>query len=442
VSTPEELPRSEYRRNIAALICDSTFFYMAMSFVGASTVLPALLGTLTRSEVAIGVGSGITRGAWLLPQLLVAGLVTRMAHRKRLIVGVAWVSRPLVLLIALVIWRGAIPAPTFTLVTVLTLFFVFYALDAVVSVPWFDHLARTISPQRRGAVVGVGQVIGGIGGIGAGAAVGYLLSEASPWGYPANYALVYLAAAVLYIVSAMGISFIADPDCTPKDGSTAPTLRQTMAMLPATIARDAPFRRMIAVQLLVGFTGVATSFYVLYATRELGLTLADTGLFVSAQVAGSMIAGFLLGYMQQRLGPLVHIRLQTVLAATAPLLALLAAPAAQAGAEVARWVYGGVFLMLGVYTGSGSWPFSNWLLEYAPETRRPMYIGLANTLSATTMLAPVLGGVVVGTVSYPAVFVLAVAFCCLALLLSLALPTTRPRVPAPGANPAPPQAPA
>jgi len=71
-----------------------------------------------------------------------------------------------------------------------------------------------------------------------------------------------------------------------------------------------------------------------------------------------------------------------------------------------------------------------------------MYIGLANTLSATTMLAPVLGGVVVGTVSYPAVFVLAVAFCCLALLLSLALPTTRPRVPAPGANPAPPQAPA
>lgn len=425
MNTTNELSRSQYRSNIIALVADSSLFYMAMSFIGATTVLPALLGTLTDSELIVGVGSGITRGAWLLPQLLVAGMVTRLAHRKRVIVGAAWISRPLLLIIALVIWRFAVSARTLTLIVILGLLFVFFALDAVVSVPWFDHLARTISPQRRGMVIGLGQVIGGLGGIGTGAAVSFLLGDSSPWGYPGNYALVYAAGGVLLMLSAIGISFIANPDCTPRDGTVAPSLRETLAMLPAIVARDRAFRRMIAVQLLVGFVGVASAFYVLYATRELGFTLGDTGLFVSAQVSGSMIAGFLLGYIQNRLGPLSHIRLQTVLAMAAPALALLAAPLARVDPDALRWVYLGLYLTLGVYIGGGSWPFNNWLLEYAAETQRPMYIGLANTLSAATMLAPVLGGAVVGAISYPAVFVLALCFCALALVLSFGLPSTR-----------------
>jgi MFS family permease len=425
VTFPSGLSRSQYRHNIIALVGDASLFYIAMSFIGATTVLPALLGTLTDSKLAIGVGSGITRGAWLLPQLLVAGLVARVVHRKKVIVGAAWISRPLLLIIALVIWRYAVSAPTLTLVVVLALLFVFFALDAVVSVPWFDHLARTISHQRRGMVVGLGQVLGGVGGIGTGAAVGYLLSERSPFGYPANYAVVYAIGGAILMLSAVAISFIADPDCTPKEGKSAPSLRQTMAMLPRIMGHDRSFRRLISVQLLVGFSQVATAFYVLYATRELGFTLGDTGLFVSAQVTGSMIAGFILGYIQNRLGPLVHIRLQTVLAMAAPCLALFAGPIAGADAGAVRWVYMALYLMLGVYIGGGSWPFNNWLLEYAVETQRPMYLGLANTLSAVTMLAPVLGGAVVDAVSYPAVFVLALCFCATALALSFGLPSTR-----------------
>lgn len=417
--------RSQYRRNIVALIGDSSLFYMAMSLIGATTVLPALLGTLTESQLIIGVGSGITRGAWLLPQLLVAGFITRMAHRKKVIAGAAWLSRPLLLLIAWVIWQFAVPRPSVTIVVILALLFVFFTLDAVVSVPWFDHLARTISPRRRGMVVGLGQVLGGIGGIGAGAAVRYLLSDASPWDYPANYALVYAVAGILLILSAVSISFISDPDCTPTDGSVAPSPRENLALLPGFLAQDRPFRRMIVVQLLIGFVGVATTFYVLYAQRELGFSLADTGLFVSSQVAGSMVAGFLLGYIQNKLGPLTHIRLQAVLAMAAPALALLAGLVGRVDPAAVRWTYMALFLMLGVYIGGGSWPFNNWLLEYAAETRRPMYIGLANTLSAMTMLAPVLGGLVVDLLSYQAVFILALCFCLGALVLSFGLPSTR-----------------
>ena len=111
-NAPETLPH--YRRNAIAMVCDSSLFYMAMSFIGTTTVLPSFLATLTSSALIIGIGSGITRGAWLLPQLLVAGLVTRLKHRKPVIVGAAWASRPILPLLALIVWRYSTVAPTAT----------------------------------------------------------------------------------------------------------------------------------------------------------------------------------------------------------------------------------------------------------------------------------------------------------------------------------------
>ncbi len=420
---PENTPH--YRRNLIALICDSSLFSMAMAFVGTTTVLPAFLATLTDSELMIGIGSGITRGAWLLPQLLVAGVVTRLTYRKPLIVGAAWVSRPLLPLMALIVWRLSADAPGITLALVLTCLFVLFTADAVVSVPWFDHLARTISPRKRGMVVGGGQVIGGLGGIAAGALVRYVLSENSPWGYPENYAIVFGVGGALLMLSAVAISFISNPECRRDPTETPPSLGQTLASLPTLLAEDRPFRRLVAVQLLAGFVGVASAFYVLYGQRVLGFGEGETGLFVSAQVAGSVTAGLLLGYIQNRWGPLIHVRIQIIVAMLPPGLALLAGPAAALSPAAVRGVFLALYFALGVYFGGLSWPFFNWILEYAQETRRPLYIGLMNTLGAITMLAPVLGGWVVSVLSYPAVFALAIAFALLALGLSVGLPSTR-----------------
>jgi MFS family permease len=82
---------------------------------------------------------------------------------------------------------------------------------------------------------------------------------------------------------------------------------------------------------------------------------------------------------------------------------------------------------LGIAAGSIGWPFFNWVLEHAREADRPVYIGMSNTLSALVMLAPTLGGWVAKTVSYPAVFALALCFGFAAWGLSSRLPDTRSR---------------
>jgi len=84
-----------------------------------------------------------------------------------------------------------------------------------------------------------------------------------------------------------------------------------------------------------------------------------------------------------------------------------------------------LYFFFGLAWSSMSWPFFNWILEYAPDERRPLYIGLTNTLGALTMIAPAIGGLLVRCISYPSAFIASICFAVLAMVLSFGLPCTR-----------------
>ncbi len=355
--------------------------------------------------------------AWLWPQLLIAGIVARLPRKRPLLVGAAWVSRPILLALAVVVALWGAVAPTLiAIVTILSLF-VFFGLDAVVSVPWYDFLGRAIPPRKRGLVLGGGQIGGGIGGIFAGLLVRYALSADSPWPFPHNYALLFACGGIALMISAVALSFLHEPETTTSPKAT-PSVRAMLSSLPRTIAEDPPFRRLVTVQIASGFVGIATAFYVLHATTELGLATAYVGLFLVAQVAGNIASGLVMGIVQHVWGPLYHIRLIITLSSLPPVLALVAGSLAPLQGGGLTAVYLLLFFIIGVYTGSFSQPYMNWILEHATEEIRPLYIGLLNTLNAVTIIAPILGGWVVRSFSYPVLFALALGAALIALGLS------------------------
>jgi MFS family permease len=68
------------------------------------------------------------------------------------------------------------------------------------------------------------------------------------------------------------------------------------------------------------------------------------------------------------------------------------------------YFYAGAFLLNGVST-SGVWMgFINYVLEIAPDSVRPLFLGLAATLSAPAVVAPLLGGLLLKIVSYETLF--------------------------------------
>jgi MFS family permease len=418
------LTERQYRQNTWAFIADMALFQVAMSFVSSTTVLPSFVNALTHSEVVVGLASGITSLSWLLPQLFVASLAARTPHKKPIMVTAAWIGRPLMVLLGLAIYALGDRSPTATLVTVLAGIFIFFVIDAVVSIPWFDLVAVGVPPRRRGRILGIGQVIGGLGGILAGVVVRYVLSDTCKLAFPSNFALLYVLSGLAVVLAAVALSVLHEPKAGAGHGSV-PGFREVLRSFPQILLHDRGFQWATVVRMIGGFSGLATAFYVLYGLNKLGFRAEDTGLFISAQVVGALVAGAVMGLVQDRWGPLAHVRTMLLMALVPPALALVAGPVAAAWQPGAWAIYLLLYFFLGLYVGTAGWPFFNWLMEYAPAGKRPLYIGLMNTLAAVPMLAPAMGGVIVRNLSYQAVFWVALAFGLLALSLSGKVPNTR-----------------
>jgi len=413
-----------YRRNATMFVLDMICFRIASSFVNGSTVLPVLIATLSQSELTVGIAQGLIDGAWFLPQLLTASWMAGVSRKKRVCVRMVILGRSLLLPLAVMVGFLGASRPKLVLLATILTFFVFYVADGVASVPWFEILAKALPDRRRGRVLGLGQVIGGVAGIGVGMAVRYILSDASPWTFPANYGvLVGLAACVFWL--GMGpLLGLKEPKWEGRP-ERPPTVRETLRSLPGILRRDRAFARLIVIRFLNSFAGVAMAFYVLHGRENLGFGTADIGLFVSAQVFGSLLAGFLTGLVQDRYGPLIHMRCLLLLGAAPPILALLALPLQSVLGDALVYYYVLLYGVIGVYIGSFGCPYINWVFGHTQEAERPIYVGLMNTFAATAMLAPPLGGLLVSQFSYQVAFIAALAFALAALVVSIGLADTR-----------------
>jgi len=413
-----------YRRNATMFVLDMFCFRVASSFVNGSTVLPVLVATLSRSELVVGIAQGLIDGAWFLPQLLTASWMAGVTRKKRFCVRAVVVGRSLLFPLAVMVGFWGAERPRLVLFATILTFFVFYVADGIASVPWFEILAKALPDRRRGRVLGLGQVIGGMAGIGVGMAVRWILSDASPWTFPANYGVLLGLAACVFWLGMGPLLGLKEPEWEERS-ERPPTIRETLRSLPDILRRDPAFARLIVVRFLNSFAGVAMAFYVLHGRENLGFDAADIGLFVSAQVFGSLLAGFVTGLVQDRYGPLVHMRCLLLLGAAPPILALLALPLQSVMGDALVYYYVLLYGVIGVYIGSFGWPYINWVFEHTQEAERPLYVGLMNTFAAMAMLAPPLGGLLVSQFSYQVAFVTALVFALAALAASVGLADTR-----------------
>jgi hypothetical protein len=180
---------------------------------------------------------------------------------------------------------------------------------------------------------------------------------------------------------------------------------------------------MILVRLLAGFDGLAMGFYILFATRELGLPPATVGLFTAAQTVGRIVAAVGLGALCERAGSHRVVQVATLVSLTAPLvgLGLLWGGAGESTATVAVCAW--IFVVIGVSINARMLGFFNYVLELAPAGERPNYIGLFNTISGPLVLLPAIGGWLLQTTSYGVLFAVTAGMLIAAHGLSLGLPS-------------------
>lgn len=408
-----EVASRHYRRNFALLVAEAASFMCGLAFFDSSTVYPVLLGSLGASDTLIGFTRLVQVLGYTLPALVAAHYIHGRSHHKRFLLTTCAIARiglftlPIALL-------GAKRSPTFALVWTVAIIALFWLMDGACAVSWFDIVAKAIPARIRGRFFGIMQLSAGLGAAGAGVVVASVLHSPG-WPFPANFALL----AGLWFVGAMGsqlgLSLLVEPPGASEQSDVRPTFGAYLREAGPMLRRSPRLRRLIATRVCLDGAGIAAPFYVLYAQRDLGVSLQMVGIYTVAQSVGRIAAGPLWGWLSDRLGTTVSVRAIAVGIAMAPLAALASSPDRM-------WMMLAVFAMMGAIMDGVWMVMSTALLETADERERPLVVGVASVCQTPAALYGPIGGMLAGAIGYRPVFAIA-SLCALAgLLLSFMIP--------------------
>jgi MFS family permease len=188
------------------------------------------------------------------------------------------------------------------------------------------------------------------------------------------------------------------------------------------------FRRYIGTQVYLSLTSVASPFFGLYAKNVLGAPDGMVGVYVAVRAAALLIFNLPWGYVSDRKGNRLVLRLMTLGNGLAALLALIMVAAVSLLQLHGPWLpYLAIpiFLLSGAVVPAQMLVGSNFLLELVPEVERPLYMGVSNTLIGSAMVLSGLGGGLADLFGFAGVFGATVALLGLAYGLANGLPEPR-----------------
>jgi MFS family permease len=397
------LTRRDHRFNWLGFITDYVFFSIGLTFAGMNTILPAFASRLTDNPILIGLAYALWQGGWLLPQIFAAHYLTTAPRKLPTIKFFALIGRPIFLVFGIFLFLAGSVWPAVFLLGIYFCSFFFSFTDSIAGVAWFDLLGKAFTHRERGRVIGIGQAVSGILSIAAGAIIGWIL-ESSGLVFPDNYGLIFALASVCFIISLGGIYLIREP--LEPVAAERQKMLEYLPGLVRLIREDRTFLRVNVARLLIATSVMASPFFAVYAIRDLGIPEASLGGFAIAQTIGGALAGLLFGWVADRFGSQIVIRIVGGVYLLAPCLVLAAGVTGVGGVFPVILVAAG-FLFLGLGDGSIMLGFINYVLEIAPQGQRPVYIGLTNTLIGVIVLFPFIGGALADWGGYRIVFLLA-----------------------------------
>jgi MFS family permease len=395
------------------------FYNGGLAFSEPTTVLPVFLNNFTNSKILVGLSSTIMSQfggiGSVLPQLFVASKLESKVCKKPILI-VAIIIRALCwALLALITYLFGRSHP---LGIILALFFfltLFTFMGGVAVVPFYDIWGKAIPPTLRGRFFGYRQLFGGILAVGGGFIVKAIL-ENKGISFPNNYVFLFLLSFIFISISYLALGSVKEP--VEEVHKNFLTFREFMKKAYRILEFDNNYKLFLVVQILAGAMGLALPFYVLYAKDVLGVKLGMVGIFLSAQMLGSVLSNILWAYLSDFIGNKKVIQISILLGLMVPLIALLT-PIHLSKVFIPLFVLIG-FTITGQIIGN-----TNFLLDIAPAKDRPTYISLRGTLRLPVVLFPLIGGTIIRYASYHFLFIITILVLCAGFILSFQLSEPR-----------------
>jgi len=383
--------RRHFRFNFWVNLLDGGFFGFALGFASFSTVLPLYVATMSDSAVLVGLIPAIHIVGWQLPQLFTAQRVQALNRFKPWVLSMTIHERIPFLFLGLIAWLS----PTLEKTTALWLTFVLLTWQGLggglTANAWQNMIGKIIPSEYRATFFGVQSAGANLLGSAGAALAGLILERLA---FPGNFALCFLLASLMMGLSFFFISLTREPEhqVETKVGDS----KAFWAEVRTILTQDKPFTWYLVGRIIFQFSMMAFAFYTVYAVQERGMGKFEAGIMTSVLFITQVIANPLLGWLADRWKRQPVLEFGAFAVVLSALLAWLA--------PALNWFY--LVMILTGIANTVFWAIGLAItLEFGPESQRPTYVGLANTLIApAAALSPLVGGWLADQWGYPATF--------------------------------------
>jgi MFS family permease len=418
LQSPNTLSDRDRQRNFFWGVINGALFNMSDVFLDTDMVMSWFLSQLGASNFLIGLVGPIRNGCWFLPQIFVSGYLQRLPHKMPFYRSmVVW---RLIVLFAQVVGLLAIPTGNPWMLPVFFGTMIVYSLGAgLAGIPFMDMVGKVVPPTRRGTFFGQRMFFGGLLALGASSLVGFLLGEPRGLHFPANFAVLFVLAAVLVALSSIAWFLVKEPpgEVDPAHARWAQQVRRGVSLL-----RDNPhYRTFVLTRLSLMIAQVAAPFYIVYAKTVLGISPQMVGVYLTVRTAASISFNLIWGRISDRHGNRLLIRLSNIVGFSMPLVALLIGfwgRISPVSWGLQSGLFALVFVASGAFGAGSAIGNMSYLLDIAPSQQRSLYLGFTNTLLGIGIFTASLGGLIVDWAGFNTLLVISAGFYLVAILLA------------------------
>jgi MFS family permease len=411
------LVEKNLRYNYTIGLVNGAIFGFVDALIAPSLTLALFVTQLGGSSFLVGLLSAIYNGGWFLPQFLISHRLQQLPLKTPFYKYGAIIRITCWFFIVVATYTLGATNPTLLLVLFFILMTIYSFTAGFGGNAFMTIVAKIIPIKQRGSFFGWREFAGTAMGLLAGYVVAVALSPARGLPFPDNFGIIFVAA--FGAIGAGLLLFVQVREPRETITTEAVTFRQQLGTARGTVRTNPAFRRFLLTRFVLAAGDLATPFYAIFATQQLGAPDSIIGLYIGLTTLAALISTPLLSYLSDRR------RLNHVLvvgAAATPIIPLVALLFNLfGGGEASAYAFSLIFIVYGVGRTAANIAFPTYLLNLAPPASRSMYIGFTNTLLGIATFIPIIGGTVLDLFGFTPLFAITFFMSLIGFWLALGL---------------------
>lgn len=405
------------RRNYTYGILNGAIFGFVDAISAPSLVLALFIEQLGASNFLIGLLPAIVNGGWFLPQFFISHRLQQLPLKKPVYTTSAVIRISCWAIIVVATFALGASRPTELLVIFFVLITVYSFAAGFAGNAFMTIVGKIIPMPRRGSFFGLRELTGTAMGLFAGYLVAVALSPQRGLEFPNNFGILFVITFGTVALGLMVFALVREPRETTDVGEI--TFLDNLDKAKVVWGENRTFRLYVLTRVVLAAGDLATPFYAIYATQELGVEPAAVGVYIAVTTLAALVSNPLWSWLSD------HHKSHVVMVAAAgaapilPLLALMFG-ALNPGPQLAL-PFAILFAVYGAGRTAGNIVFPTYLLNLAPPAERTLYIGLTNTLLGFATFIPIVGGVLLDLYGFQPLFIITFLASSVGLALALRL---------------------